>query len=165
MKTRRIAILVALAVTCLTDTPARARFEMGSLRIGAGLGLRGSPEGTLFSASATFGVFVLQGLELHVSNLVQTGGDSPTVYLLTGGVRFIPLPDLHLTPYLAGEGGRLFIGDGAEDAWVAGAGGGLLYMLGPSWGIDLGVGYRWYFFPDEDPIGDWDVQVGLILVF
>lgn len=165
MLRRRHAMMLAILLVILPLSAAAGRFEAGTLRVGAGMGLRGSPEGTVFSASATFGVFVLRGLELHISNLVQAGGDEPTVYLLTGGARYIPLPDLHLAPYLSGEAGRLFVGGGLRDAWLAGAGGGLLTMLGPSWGIDLGAGYRWFFFPEEDPTGDWLLQIGLILVF
>jgi hypothetical protein len=154
-----IISLVLIAVT----PQAQARFEMGTLRVGAALGVRGSSAGTTFAAAGTFGVFALKGVEVSVSNLFQTGGDSPTIYMLTGGVRLIPLPDLELTPYVAGEGGHLFVE--GSDAWVAGVVGGLLYMIGPWYGLDVGVGYRWFFYPNEDPIGNWDVQVGLVFVF
>ncbi|HUU03031.1 MAG TPA: hypothetical protein VM425_16480 [Myxococcota bacterium] len=156
---------------CLVLTiggPARARFEMGTMHVGAGLGLRGGDEGVTFSFNGSFGFFVLHGLELSISPLLQTGGGEPTIVLLEGGLRFIPLPDLELTPYLKVSGGRLFVID-EFDAWMVSAGGGLLYLFGPWYGIDISGGYRWFFWPADDSTdstsGTYYVQLGLLLLF
>ena len=162
--TRRITpFLPAVSALVLLATPAQARFEAGTIRFGAGLGFQGSPEGVIFSVGASGGVFVLKGLDLGVNTVFQTGGDIPTQFLATGGIRFIPLPDLMLTPYIRAAGGRLFV-DG-DDAWTVSAGGGLLYMFGPWYGIDLQGTYMWFFFPGKDPIGDWYITAGLVLLF
>ena len=156
-------ILLFFTTLMLLAAPASARFEQGTFRFGAGMGLQGSSEGVIFSLGASGGVFVLKGLELGVGTVFQTGGDIPTQFLATGGIRFIPLPDLMLTPYIRAAGGHLFVE--GDDAWTVSAGGGLLYMFGPWYGIDLQGTYMWFFFPGEDPIGDWYITAGLVLLF
>jgi hypothetical protein len=155
----------ALMITVMMLSPisARARFESGTFRFGAGLGLRGSDQGAVFSFGASGGVFVLKGFDLGLSGLLQTGGEAGTLFLLAADVRFIPFADLELTPYLKASGGRLFVE--WDDAWMVSAGGGLLYMFGPWYGIDLSVAYRWLIYPEGDPDGNYDVQVGVLLLF
>jgi hypothetical protein len=160
MRGRRILLFSAIM---LLAAPAQARFEQGTFRFGAGMGLYGTSEGVVFSFGASGGVFVLKGLDLGVSAVLSTGGDYPTQVATTGGIRFIPLPDLNITPYLKAGGGRLFIE--GDDAWIVSVGGGLLYMFGPWYGIDIQGTYAWYFFPDGDPIGDWGITGGLALFF
>jgi hypothetical protein len=156
------AVVLVATVLCVCG-PAQARFEAGTIRFGAGLGLRGTPEGAVFSLGASGGVFLLHGLDLGLSGVLQTGGGEDTLFLLTGDLRFIPLPDLELTPYLEVSGGRLFVE--WDDAWVVSAGGGLLYLFGPWYGIDLGVGYRWLIYPDDSVTGDYTVQMGVVMLF
>ena len=163
MKNKKNTVLLTALTLLLLATPASARFEAGTFRFGAGLGLQGSPGGVIFSLGASGGVFVLKGLDVGVNTVFQTGGDIPTQFLATGGIRFIPLPDLTLTPYIRAGGGRLFVE--GDDAWTISAGGGLLYMFGPWYGIDLQGTYMWFFFPGEDPIGDWYITAGLVLLF
>jgi hypothetical protein len=162
---------VGLMTACMALTiggPARARFETGTMRVGAGLGLRGGDDGVTFSIDGSFGFFVLHGLELSISPLFQTGGGEPTLFLLEGGLRFIPLPDLQLTPYIQAGAGRLFVID-QFDAWMVSAGGGLLYLFGPWYGIDISGGYRWFFWPADDSkdnsSGTYYIQIGLLLIF
>ena len=159
MKNTKTPVFLAILTLILLTAPARARFEAGTFRFGAGLGLQGSPGGAIFSVGASGGVFVLKGLDLGVSTVFHTGG-IPTQFVATGGVRFIPLPDLMLTPYIKAAGGRLFVE--GDDAWTVSAGGGLLYMIGPWYGIDLQGTYFWLFFPGEDPISDYNITMGLV---
>jgi hypothetical protein len=162
MKNKKTPVLLAILTPILLAAPASARFEAGTFRFGAGLGLQGHEDGIVFSLGAAGGVFVLKGLDVGISTVLHTG-DIPTQFLATGGVRFIPLPDLTLTPYIRAGGGRLFVE--GDDAWTVSAGGGLLYMFGPWYGIDLQGTYMWFFFPGEDPIGDWYITAGLVLLF
>jgi hypothetical protein len=36
---------------------------------------------------------------------------------------------------------------------------------GPGTGIDIGGGYRWFFYPEDEVLGTYYVQVGLVLWF
>ncbi len=163
MQITKKPMLLTISALIMLAAPARSRFEAGTVRFGAGLGLQGYEDGVIFSLGAAGGVFVLKGLELDVNTVLQTGGDIPTQFLATGGIRFIPLPDLTLTPYIKAAGGRLFIE--GDDAWVVSAGGGFIYMFGPRYGFDLESMYMWFFLPGRDPVGDWHVTVGLVLLF
>lgn len=158
-------VICTLLTTFLLSLPSitRARFEAGTFRFGAGLGLRGSDQGAVFSFGAAGGVFVLKGFDLGISGLLQTGGETGTLFLLAADVRFIPFADLDLTPYIKASGGRLFVE--WDDAWMVSAGGGLLYMFGPWYGIDLSVAYRWLIYPEGDPEGNYDVQMSILLLF
>jgi hypothetical protein len=75
----------------------------------------------------------------------------------------MPFPDLDIIPYIKAGGGRLFIE--GDDAWIVSVGGGLLYMFGPWYGIDIQGTYMWFFFPEGDPIDDWGITAGLVLFF
>jgi hypothetical protein len=156
-----LAALVGLALVA-GSAPAGARMEPGDLRLGAGLGLRSTEAGVMFAAGASFGVFVVHGLEPGIDFAFQTGADSPTLLALSGSLRWVMLPELSLSPYLRAGGGRLFLVD-FEDAWMATAGAGLVYWIGPWYGLDVGADYRWYFFPDET-IGGFDIRFGLIFL-
>jgi len=158
----RIVVITALLFVGLS--PARANFEQGTMRVGAGMGLRGGSDGVTFSFSGSFGFYVLKGLGLSISPLFQTGGGDPSFIMLTGDIRYIPFPDLELVPYINGGGGRLFVFD-YIDAWVVSAGGGLIYLFGPWYGLDMGAGYRWYFFDEEDVQGSYYINIGLLLIF
>ena len=159
-KLRTVVIIVALLAGL---SPAQANFEQGTMRVGAGMGLRGGDDGVTFSFSGSFGFYVLKGLGLSITPLVQTGGGEPTLIMLTTDLRYIPFPDLHIAPYIDGGGGRLFVFD-YSDAWVASAGAGMIYLFGDWYGLDMGAGYRWYFFP-EDTQGSYYVNIGLLLIF
>jgi len=163
----RIRLFFCLALffaLLLSSTQARPHFEQGDLRVGAALGLRGTEEGVSFSIGGACGFFVLDGLELSIEPLFQTGGGEPTLFMLTADVTFIPLTDLVIAPYIRGGGGRLFVLEGV-DAWIASAGGGLIYLFGPWYGIDIGGGYRWFFFPEDEIAGSYYVRAGLVLLF
>ena len=158
----RKTLLVSVFLVLLAAT-ASARFEQGTFHFGAGMGLRGSEGGAVFSLGVSGGFFVLKGLDLGISTVLHTGGDIPTQCMTTGSVRFIPLPDLVFTPYIKAGGGRLFIE--GDDAWTVSVGGGFLYMMGPWYGIDLQGTYFWLFFPGEDPYSDYTITAGLVLFF
>jgi hypothetical protein len=38
-------------------------------------------------------------------------------------------------------------------------------MLGPWYGVDLGILYRWLFYDDGFDDGDIDIQLGMLLLF
>jgi hypothetical protein len=164
MKNTFTYFLATLIFLSIMPNNATARFEPGTLRFGAGLGFEGSSEGTVFSFSGSGGVFVLKGFDVGLNAMVQTGGSSPTLFMLTGDLRYIPLPDLYITPYIGTNVGRVFI-DQHDDAWIVGVGGGLLFMTGGWYGIDLGASYRWFFFPGVDPEGSYNLRVSLLLLF
>jgi len=155
-------IFFLLLAVSLPYASVQSRFEAGTLHFGGGMGLRGSSQGAIFSVSASGGVFVLKGLDLGITTWLQTGGDLPLMFMLTADTRFIPFPDFYLTPYIHTAGGRLFTK--GDDAWVLSAGGGLLYLTHDIYGIDFGVGYRWFFFPEE-VLDSYYLQVGLIILF
>ncbi len=159
----RLRVWIFLSIICLSTTSAFARFEQGTYRIGASLGLRGTNDGIEFSLGGAFGYFLLDGLDLGLSTVVQTGGVDPTLVWLSADLRFIPLPDLQVTPFLKTSGGRLFVID-YDDAWLVSAGGGLIYPLGPRLAVEIGAGYRWYFYPSQDPISSYYLQMGLMFL-
>ena len=159
----RLRVLVFLSLICLGNASAFARFEQGTYRVGASLGLRGTDDGVEFSLGGAFGFFLLDGLDLGLSTVVQTGGVDPTLVYLSSDLRFIPLPDLQVTPFLKTSGGRLFVID-FVDAWLVSAGGGLIYLMGPRLGLEIGAGYRWYFYPHGDPISTYYLQMGLMFL-
>jgi len=70
--------------------------------------------------------------------------------------------------YLNAGGGRLFVVN-ELDAWMVSVGGGLLYLFGPWYGIDISGGYRWFFWPADESsdttTGTYYVQLGLLLLF
>ncbi|MBN2498736.1 MAG: hypothetical protein JXR96_29365 [Deltaproteobacteria bacterium] len=161
-RTRRIPVWLLALPLVLAAGEAQARLEMGTLRLGLGLGLRSSSTGLTFAASGTFGVFALKGLEFGVDTHFQAGGDSPTLGILAGYGRYVVLPDYPVTPYALAGGGHLFVE--GPDAWVVSAGGGVLYFFHEMLGLDIGVEYRWFFFPEET-LGGFDVVLGLGLFF
>lgn len=115
--------------------PRSRPFESGSMNLGLALGLS-SGEGTAFSLGAGFGYFVLPGLEPGLELEVTLGSDRPTVTSLLPYLRWVFWRSYTLSPYLKVQGGRWFI-SGQEDLSAVGGGGGLVFFLTRSAGLQL----------------------------
>jgi hypothetical protein len=88
MQDKKTPLLFTILLLVLLASPARARFEPGTFRLGAGLGFRGSSGGITFSIGAAGGVFVLKGLDFGISTrwLFYPGEDPAGDWYLTLGL-------------------------------------------------------------------------------
>ena len=165
MKTKKLLLLSLVVLPLLLSTSAQARFDAGTFRLGLGLGFEDNAGGTVFAFGLSGGVLILKGFDVGISTTIQAGsGDYPTTFILTGDLRWILLPDMVFTPYIGASGGRVFV-ESNNDGFLAGPAGGIIYILGEHFALDLGVGYTWWFFPDQDPQGAFEFGLGLMAFF
>jgi hypothetical protein len=121
-------------------------FARGSLDLGLVVAVSAGQE-VAFTLGGNFGYFVLPGLEPGLQVDVTFGANRPTVTTLTPYLRWVVWRSYALSPYLKLQGGRWFI-EGATDLTALGGGGGLVFFITRSAGLQLeGVVYR--LFPGD----------------
>lgn len=109
--------------------------DRGSIEIGGGLGYS-SLNGLL--AAAAFRYFVVDGVAPGFEATYVSGGSGGISYgLLLGALRVVPVRTGSFALLLTGRAGRMLLGD-HPDGWAAGGGAGVLILLAPTAGIELG---------------------------
>jgi len=109
--------------------------DRGSIEVGGGLGYS-SLSGLL--AAGAFRYFVLDGVAPGFDATYVSGGSSGFSYgLLLGALRLVPVRTASFALLLTGRAGRMLIGS-HDDGWAAGGGAGVLILLAPTAGIELG---------------------------
>ena len=109
--------------------------DRGSIEIGGGLGYS-SLNGLL--AAAAFRYFVVDGVAPGFEATYVSGGSGGLSYgLLLGALRVVPVRARSFALLLTGRAGRMLLGD-HPDGWAAGGGAGILILLAPTAGIELG---------------------------
>jgi hypothetical protein len=94
-----------------------------------------------FLAAGGFRYFVVDGVAPGVEATYVSGGKLGSAYgLALASLRLVPLRTPSFALVLTGRGGRVFLGD-HDDAWGVGGGAGVMLMLGPSAGLE--IGYEW----------------------
>lgn len=110
-------------------------------------GDRGTPELALglgysslsgFLAAGGFRYFVVDGVAPGVEATYISGGREGSAYgLVLGALRVVPVRSPSFALVLTGRGGRVFLGD-HEDAWGVGGAAGVIFMVSPGAGLELG---------------------------
>ncbi|HEY7373087.1 MAG TPA: hypothetical protein VIF57_13060 [Polyangia bacterium] len=109
--------------------------DRGSIEIGGGLGYS-SLNGLV--AAAAFRYFVVDGVAPGFEATYVSGGSGGLSYgLLLGALRVVPVRTRSFALLLTGRAGRMLLGD-HPDGWAAGGGAGILILLAPTAGIELG---------------------------
>ena len=109
--------------------------DRGSIEIGGGLGYS-SLNGLL--AAGAFRYFVVDGVAPGFEATYVSGGSGGVSYgLLLGALRLVPVRTGSFALLLTGRAGRMLLGD-HPDGWAAGGGAGILILLAPTAGIELG---------------------------
>jgi hypothetical protein len=155
-------IAAVLGLVLWVGSGARAgHFERGGMTLGLGVGFEQNDTYSYYALSASSGYFVLDGVLLGVSGLLQAGSDDSLLCVAALEAQYIPFPAWTVSPYLDASEGRIFVKDG-QDGWRTGIGGGLVYSFHPRYASQLGVQYRWLFFPGLDPMTDLTFNLGFI---
>jgi hypothetical protein len=93
---------------------------------------------TGFLAAGGFRYFVLDGVAPGVEGTYVSGGGGGAAYgLALGALRFVPLRTTSLAVVLTARGGRVLLA-GHEDGWGLGGAVGLIVMLSPTVGLEVG---------------------------
>jgi hypothetical protein len=109
--------------------------DRGSIEIGGGLGYS-SVSG--FLGVAAFRYFVFDGVAPGAEATYVSGGSNGVSYgLLLGALRLVPVRTASFALLLTGRAGRMLLAD-HPDGWAAGGGVGVLILLAPTAGIELG---------------------------
>jgi hypothetical protein len=109
--------------------------DRGSVEVGGGLGYS-SLNGLL--AAGAFRYFVIDGVAPGFDATYVSGGSSGFSYgLLLGALRLVPVRTASFALLLTGRAGRMLVGS-HDDGWAAGGGAGVLILLSPTAGIELG---------------------------
>jgi hypothetical protein len=109
--------------------------DRGSIEIGGGLGYS-SLNGLL--AAGAFRYFVVDGVAPGFEATYVSGGSGGLSYgLLLGALRVVPVRTGSFALLLTGRAGRMLLGS-HDDGWAAGGGVGVLILLAPTAGIELG---------------------------
>jgi hypothetical protein len=109
--------------------------DRGSIEIGGGLGYS-SVSG--FLGAAAFRYFVFDGVAPGAEATYVSGGSGGASYgLLLGALRLVPVRTASFALLLTGRAGRMLLAD-HPDGWAAGGGVGVLILLAPTAGIELG---------------------------
>ncbi len=164
MGCRRAMAGIAGSLWLLLVTPSEARaghFEQGGMTLGLGVGFEQSDQHSYYAFSASGGYFVLDGVLLGLSGLLQAGSDESLIGVLAFEAQYIPFPEWVVTPYLDASQGRIFVKDG-DDGWRTGVGAGLIFAMHPRYAPQLGLQYRWLFFPGAEPLTDLTFHMGFI---
>jgi hypothetical protein len=91
-----------------------------------------------FVGAGGFRYFVIDGLAPGVEATYVSGGGGVASYgLALGSLRFVPVRTTSMALALTGRAGRMFLADHG-DGWAAGLGGGVIFAVGGSVGIELG---------------------------
>jgi hypothetical protein len=116
--------------------PAPFRYgDRGTSELGIGLGYSSAIG---FVGAGAFRHFVIDGVAPGLeATYVSGGSNSLTTGLLMAAVRLVPVRTAVFALVLTGRGGRVFFG-GHEDGWGTGGSAGVLIMLSPTAGIELG---------------------------
>ncbi len=118
-----------------------------SLALGFGVG-----DGAAFALGASFGYFILDGLEPGLNLDATFGEDRATVVSLLPYLRWVPWRSYPFSPYLKVQGGRWFITD-YPDITVVGGGGGFVYFLNRWAGLQVEA-MALHLIPDEGSCPD-----------
>lgn len=148
-----------LAASLLLPAPALAgRISAGDVSVGIGLGVGSAG----VSARVKVGYVVHHLFVPFVSAEGQLS--TPLVATAAAGARAYLLEEAALTPWVEAYGGRLFVGDGFSDAWLLGAGAGVLWDTG---GAALSVGgfHERAWFDDGPAVATTYPHLGLQLSF
>ena len=118
------------------EPPAPRRYgDRGTSELGIGLGYSSAIG---FVGAGAFRHFVIDGVAPGLEASYISGGTrSLSTGLLMAAVRLVPVRTASFALVLTGRGGRVLFG-GHEDGWGAGGSAGVLIMLSPAAGIELG---------------------------
>jgi hypothetical protein len=118
------------------EPPAPRRYgDRGTSELGIGLGYSSAIG---FVGAGAFRHFVIDGVAPGLEASYISGGTrSLSTGLLMAAVRLVPVRTASFALVLTGRGGRVFFGS-HEDGWGAGGGVGVLLMVSPTAGLELG---------------------------
>ena len=117
-----------------SPTPRRYG-DRGTPEIALGFGY-GSSTGLL--AAGGFRYFVVDTLAPGIEGTYVSGGAGGTAYgLALGALRFVPFRTTSMALVATARGGRMFIAH-HDDGWAVGGGLGVLLMMSPSVGLEIG---------------------------
>jgi hypothetical protein len=146
----RIAIVVAIALAAApafaddAEEPVRKTpFDQGRVSLTAGGGTTSAFGHPYYAIGAGAGFFVLDGVELGASGLVQFGSD-PSIEKLSPSLRYVAQPLVGKTPIIPYVGTfytHWFVGGGFSDVDTVGGRIGGLYVSGNVI-LGLGVAYE-----------------------
>jgi len=148
------------------DEEERRPFEQGELELGLGFGYVSGGGGSAYLLRGAFSYYVLPGLAPGLDVTYQ-GGDYPgadQTWLLVP-VKWVLYRSYDVSPYVIGQGGRIFLHDeGFDDLWIVGGGPGVYLFSSRRLGFFVqGIYYRLY---PSDACADCSAfQVGLGLSF
>jgi hypothetical protein len=96
----------------------------------------GSATGLL--AAGGFRYFVVDTLAPGLEGTYVSGGAGGTAYgLMLGALRFVPFRTTSAALVVTARGGRMFVAH-HDDGWAVGGGLGVLLMISPSVGVEIG---------------------------
>jgi len=109
--------------------------DRGTPELALGLGYGSS---TGFLAAGGFRYFVVDALAPGIEATYVSGGAGGTAYgLVLGALRFVPFRTTSMALVATGRGGRMFVAH-HDDGWAVGGGLGVLLMMSPSVGLEIG---------------------------
>jgi hypothetical protein len=133
----RYVLTMAVVMATLVTAPAHAAtpYDAGRMRIGVGLGRTAFLDSPYTVIGASFGYYVVDGLEVNAAGAFWLGG-SPAIGDLSPGLRFVLYFVPSVQPYVGAFYRHRFISSYADQDSVGGNGG-LLFSLGNGF---VGVG-------------------------
>lgn len=171
----RLALLaLGLSLVALGPRAARAQdgdvverttpYEQGKIRVGLGGGAYGSRSGVDFSLQASFGVFVVDNLELGADLSIFFSDELPLITQLGPTVRYIfPISDV-VHPYLGAFYYHWFIGDGVRDIDTLGARAGVLIRSDIVF-VTIGLAIEQTVSRCDRDCLDWYPEFGVAFIF
>ena len=118
-------------------------FDRGKIALSAGGGTASAFGHEYYAIGGGVGYFVLDGVQLGLSGLVQFGSD-PTIEKLSPSLRYVAQPLAHrspIVPYVGTFYTHWFVGGGLGDVDTVGGSVGGLYVSGQVV-LGLGLGYE-----------------------
>jgi len=117
------------------EPPPRRYGDRGTPELALGLGY-GSSTGLL--AAGGFRYFVVDTLAPGIEGTYVSGGAGGIAYgLALGALRFVPFRTTSMALVATARGGRMFVAN-HDDGWAVGGGLGVLLMMSPSVGLEIG---------------------------
>lgn len=142
-----LAALLVVASSAWADDAAPAErptpFDRGKIALSAGGGTTSAFGHEYYDIGGGVGYFVLDGVELGLSGLVQFGSD-PTIEKVSPSLRYIAQPLAHrspIVPYVGTFYTHWFVGGGLGDVDTVGGSFGGMYVSGQIV-LGLGLGYE-----------------------
>ncbi|MCA9513818.1 MAG: hypothetical protein KC635_02645 [Myxococcales bacterium] len=174
----RLALLAVLALPLALAAPAPARaeagtvadsddtptpYEQGKIRVGLSGGGFGSRNGVDFSIQGSFGVFVVDNLELGADLAVFFGDDIPLITQLGPTARYIFPVSEWVHPYVGAFYYHWFIGDGLADVDSLGGRAGILVRSSAVF-VTIGIAVEQTVSRCDEDCLDWYPEFGVSFV-